>query len=565
MSCYPPQRKPMSPIDKLCKLYQEKRLQPMHGPISQDLLAEYDAGGIRGDSWDLVVAIANEYPDYDLSELEKLNGTLMPFQIRGIQRMLEILETKHGLFLADDMGLGKTIQAISMIYLLDTVPVLVVCPSAVKYNWEKEFRKWIPYEIKITVLEGKTETNDFYDSHVVICNYDILRARQQEINRLQPRALIVDEFHKIKNSKSQRSKAVREIAFDMDEGAPKLLLTGTPILNRPDELWHPLRVIDGQEYIAAGWHEYVTTYCGAYRDRFGWKTGGATRTHELHYKLMDSVMVRRKKDEVLTELPDLTESTIPLEIDNWSKYVKAENDIISWLGQKAASDTKFLQSIAHLPQEDQDQLIRARRASKEASAQRAEHLVRIGELKQIAAEGKIKQIIEWIKDFLDTDKKLVVFANHKAIQLQLLEELQKITGVARIFGEDSARIRQDAVDDFQTNPETRVMVASLKAAAEGITLTAASDVVFCELGWSPGEHDQAAARVHRIGQDANKVTAYYFVGLNTIEELIAELLDEKRTVVKAVHDGEELQEQESIMARLITHLKQKGDKNVPTR
>ena len=101
------------------------------------------------------------------------------------------------------------------------------------------------------------------------------------------------------------------------------------------------------------------------------------------------------------------------------------------------------------------------------------------------------------------------------------------------------------------------MVASMKAAAEGITLTAASDVVFCELGWSPSEHDQAAARVHRIGQDANKVTAYYFVGLDTIEETIAELLDEKRMVVKAVHDGEELVAQESIMKRLLAYLESK--------
>lgn len=316
-------------IDKLRKLYQEHRLKPMHGPVAQVLLAEYDSGDISKQSWNLIELIVNEYPDMDLSKLDDLRGTLMPFQREGVLRMSKILEKHKGLFLADDMGLGKTIQAIAMHHLLESHRTLVICPSAVKYNWRKEFWNWLD-DVGVVVLEGRTRTDDIPPwTEVVICNYAIIKARQAEISNWQPTMMIVDEFHKIKNQKAQRSKAVREIAFEMAPDAPRLLLTGTPILNRPAELWHPLRVIDEQDTIASDWYTYMTRYCGAYRDRFGWNTGGATNTMELHEKLTDSIMVRRKKEEVLTELPDLTESTIPIEIDNWTQYSRAESDIIS--------------------------------------------------------------------------------------------------------------------------------------------------------------------------------------------------------------------------------------------
>jgi SWI/SNF-related matrix-associated actin-dependent regulator 1 of chromatin subfamily A len=157
-------------------------------------------------------------------------------------------------------------------------------------------------------------------------------------------------------------------------------------------------------------------------------------------------------------------------------------------------------------------------------------------LKRLAGEGKIDAAMEWIDTFLDsTSRKLVVFAHHKAVVNALADKY----GGMRVAGADSMKARQEVIDKFQSDDDARVIVLNMKAGGVGITLTAASDVLFVEQGWTPAEHDQATDRCHRIGQDASVVSSWYLLADGTIDDALFELIEAKRIVVDAVTDGED--------------------------
>jgi len=257
---------------------------------------------------------------------------------------------------------------------------------------------------------------------------------------------------------------------------------------------------------------FAIRYCNAQYTRFGWRFDGASNTMELNSLLIDKktgVMLRRLKKDVLKDLPDKTYSVIPFEIDNRKEYEYAEEDFIAWVSERKGN-----------------------RAAMNAS--RAEALAQIEALKQIATAGKMAQVKQWIRDFLDDNGKLVVFCTHKFPIGELMEEFGSIA--VKIDGSSSANQRTEAVDKFQNDDNIRLFVGNIRAAGLGITLTTASNVAILELPWSPGELVQAADRLHRIGQKDN-VTVYYLVANATIEERIADLLDNKRTVLDAVLDG----------------------------
>ena len=164
----------------------------------------------------------------------------------------------------------------------------------------------------------------------------------------------------------------------------------------------------------------------------------------------------------------------------------------------------------------------------------AEQLVLIEKAKQAAAQGKMKSAIEWVQNFVDGDKKLIVFATHKFVVDALMDEFGDVA--VKITGDVSTADRQVAVDKFQNDDGIKLFVGNIKAAGVGLTLTAASDVLFLEFAWTPGDMEQAEDRAHRIGQ-ANSVTAWYMVSESTIDETIVDLLEDKRTVIDQAIDG----------------------------
>jgi len=470
--------------------------------------------------------------DFDVANL---GGTLRPFQRAGVQYAV----ANGRVFIADAPGLGKTVQSLAVIEHLQAFPTLVVCPATLKPNWRYEARKWLPNR-RIKLLDGFN-----LDADVLITNYEALsngwvdKTAKRKIAKLgEPvrmlkergiKALVLDECHMVKG-RTQRTSACRQLAKGV---SLRLLLSGTPIMNKTSELIPQLQILGRVDDLGGEWY-FLHRYCGYYQDSWGGQTERGTHMEELNERLRACCYIRRLKEDVLKELPAKQRSEVVLPICNRAEYDRAKNDVVSWVGQQAEKNREFAQSIALLSPEEQEQMRKERASKAEAAAERAEQLVRIESLKLLAARGMLPAAKEWIETFLDGGSKLVVFASHIEIQKALLKAWP---AAARILGEDSPETRAANVEKFQTDHECRLIVCSLKAGGVGITLTAASNVAFLELGWTPAEHEQAEDRVHRIGQ-IDQVNAWYLLAEDTIMQEINALIQEKREVVDKSVDGE---------------------------
>jgi SNF2 family DNA or RNA helicase len=473
--------------------------------------------------------------------IEGLKGELRPFQKAGVEYAMK----NKRVFIADEMGLGKTIQAIATIQAERLFPSLIVCPASLKWNWKIEFEKWLN-DIKVKVLNGKNKKEDF-DADVLIINYDVLQKNLEELFQREIKCVVFDEFHYTKSGKAQRSKAALQIASKSEY---VLGLTGTPVLNRPAELINPLKILRRLDEFGGFW-KFATRYAGAFRGRFGIVMNGAENLDELNEKLRERCYIRRNKKDVLTELPDKQISEIYVDLSNRKEYERAESELVNYLVEQALKEKEFIESIKGLSEDEQLVAKHERAMSKEMKIRRAEHLVKIEALKQVSARGKLEAVTEWIDNFLESEEKLVVFATHKEI-IQAITEKYKCKSIT---GETATEERQRIVEDFQENKETKLIVLNLKAGGVGLTLTQASNLIFVELGWTPADHQQAEDRIHRIGQK-NVANIYYFLGKDSIDEYIYQVLQDKKQVVNATTEGGEI-EAEGILSKIINHLTKK--------
>jgi SNF2 family DNA or RNA helicase len=256
----------------------------------------------------------------------------------------------------------------------------------------------------------------------------------------------------------------------------------------------------------------------------------------------------------MPELPPIDEEVSRVDLDNWEEYRLAERDTIAWLREQVAQDQQFLASLGGLDEEQRRVAIAERASDKAERARKALQLARIEALKQVVVRGKLKAMREWIDSFLASGEKLVLYAVHIELQ-RILADLYP--DAARIFGDMKAVERFANVRRFQEDPDCQLIICALKAAKEGVTLTAASHVALLELLWTPGDVDQPVGRVHRETQHADSVTLWYLLGARTIEVTIAQLIEEKRKVVNSVTDGTPLdQEQASVFEDLLNALTQ---------
>ena len=449
--------------------------------------------------------------------------TIISIEPAGIQRVFDIVmdEPAHN-FIANGIvvhNCGKTVETLAYLQLHPEMrPVVIVCPASLKLNWEREARSWLETEDRIEVISGGKVHE--LDSDIVVINYDILKKWTQALQSINPQILILDESHAVKSQKRSkkmpdgttrrvdvgRSKAAKDLASITPH---KILLTGTPILNRPSELWNQLQIIDPAQYTDKRFFQWHKRYANAYKSRFGWDFSGALNLEELAQSLK-SIMIRRTKKQVLAELPDKRRQTILIPIDNRREYDTAESDFLTWIAEQKGADAA--DRVSHV-----------------------EELAKIEVLRQIAVRGKTKQAIDWIKNFLSTGEKLVVFATHRETINALMTAFGE--GTVKIDGGVSSEKRQAAVDAFQNDPETRLFVGNIKAAGVGITLTAASDVVFLELDWTPALMEQAEDRLHRISQK-NAVNCYYLLAEKTVDASIAAMLERKRVVIDQITEDE---------------------------
>lgn len=465
------------------------------------------------------------------------------FQVSGVR-----FAQRHGgrILLGDDMGLGKTYQAIAYAAINpDTRPIVVVCPATVKYRWADEFM--IMARMETQVLEGykqfglwftdknKTKSrwfnstkkrqewakknaakyNEFtflkkppptLTSHILVVNYTILDDWMSTFLKLKPKLVVFDECHYLKDRKTIRTKNCKKLS----RIAPHVLsLSGTPVMNRPAELFPTLNMLYPKRWNS--FWDFAFKYCDpkpGFRGR-GWDFTGASNLDELHEEL-STVMIRRLKKDVLKDLPTKQKTIIPVDITNRATYDSASNDFVKWL-------------------------IRNKGLAAAKKTMGAETLVQLGVLKRLAALGKLPHIYKWVDNLLEnTNEKLVIFAVHRRIISALFEKYPR---ALVIDGGTPPKQRREIEKQFDTIPERRLIIANIKAGGIGLTLTAASKVLFTELGWTPTEHEQAEDRIARIGQEASSINVYYLIGKNTIEEHILSLLEQKENIIQQVIEG----------------------------
>jgi len=470
----------------------------------------------------------------------KYNVPLFQHQKEGVLFLVE----KKKAILADEMGLGKTRQAV-VAALQQTHGAVVLCPASLKTNWAREILTVDP-EATIHIADAPStyEYHSGEGSEWYVTNYDIAsRPRiEKEILKYIRGTIILDEAHYIKSSSTLRTKAALRYA---ERAENVYLLTGTPVLNRPMELFTLLQAINHPiAYTSAGapnWYGYAKKYCGAFKREF-YKiakdkqgniiygndgkpekrkivfldTSGASNLDDLAVQLKKNYL-RRTKDILGDKIPAKIIDNIEVDIgkEYREKYSNAWNDYIDYL--------------QNIPKgEDEVDL---------GKIDMARHIIELGKLKQIASKGKISHVVETAEEIIENGGKVIIFTQYRNTLKEIVEQLKekKIRGV-KLSGDDNAQYRQKAVDLFQKDESVKVFVANIIAGGVGLTLTAASTVLFADMEWTPALHSQAEDRAHRIGQQ-RQVNIHYFIAKDTVDEDIVEMLGKKQQVIDHILEG----------------------------
>jgi len=450
---------------------------------------------------------------------------LFLYQTQGVAYALE----KKRLIIADQPGLGKTAQAIATVVAAEAFPSLVIAPSSLKINWQREWHMWSHKKAMILNDDVKHNFHLYHSSGLVdvfIVNYESLKKYFVQSVSVPPgaklrlnhvkfkehltgmfKSVIIDESHRVKSTATQQTKFTKGIASGKEY---ILALTGTPVINKPKDLISQLGIIEQMPRFG-GYQRFTQRYCSGPQE--------ASNLRELNYMLNLNCFYRRDKQDVLKDLPAKMRQLVLCQINTRREYNEAEANLIKYLIQyKEADDEKI------------------------ARALRGEVMVLIGILKNISARGKLADVFEFVNDIMESGEKLVLFAHLK----EVIQAIHKhYPEAVTITGNDSTLQRQQAVDSFQNNPETKLIICSIKAAGVGLTLTASSRVAFVELPWTAADCDQCEDRCHRIGQH-DSVTCTYFLGQETIDEKIYRIIQTKREIAHTVTGATEQVEEDIV-------------------
>ena len=443
-----------------------------------------------------------------------------PYQQDGI---LFGLEHKR-IIIGDEPGLGKTLQSIGIVDTANAYPCLVICPSSLKINWQREFGKFT--DKSALVLDNAVRTTWSYlltmgMHQVAVVNYESLRKyfvwdiKGGKHFRLKDvvfcpqirmfKSIIIDESHRVKDPSAQQTIFTKGLSVGKEW---IILLSGTPVVNCPEDLIAQLSIMNRLSEFG-GRAQFMADYCTDPRDKMA---EPAVPLSVLSRQLYETCMIRREKAKVLPQLPDKTRVDLYVEISNAPEYNLAAADLAEYLRQyKECSDWEIRRKM------------------------RMEALVRFMTLRSLATMGKISQAVDFIRTFLDSGKKLIVFCSLHDIVDELKKAFPKSVTVT---GRDNPANKQAAVDAFQNNPAVQLIICSIKAAGVGLTLTAASSVAFLELPWTFCDCCQCEDRAHRIGQKDN-VTCYYLLAKGTIDTVVYRLIQDKKNVANQIMNSDD--------------------------
>ena len=402
--------------------------------------------------------------------------------------------------LGDGMGTGKTLQSLSWLAYNRSFPALIVVNAPTKLQWEKEFKRWLslvpncPHRVQI--LYG-TRTRKLDKSCSYIVNWDILTYWQDELASTGFECLIGDEAQAIGNPESKRALAFRHLSAVIPEC---IVMSGTPARSRPAQFWTMVSCVEPKMFPT--YKGYLWRYTCPRATPWGVQFEGARNVKELHAKLV-SVMLRRTKDDVMKDLPTKTLDVVPLEAD--------ASELAEYNIEEAG--------IAEL------QGIAARE--------------KLANLTRTAYAVKEKSLLNWVRCFMESDEKLLLFAWHRDVVDRLFEELKEYNP-AKIYGGVTLQEREAEKEKFIQDSSCRIMICNIQSGGTGVDgfQKVCCNVAFAEFASTSTDMEQAEDRLHRGGQE-RPVSVYYLIAAGTIDEDMAEALDEKKKVLASVLDGKQ--------------------------
>lgn len=456
-----------------------------------------------------------------------------PHELEEFQKYgVAFIESRGGrAVLADQMRVGKSVQSLGWIAECSRKTTLVLCPATIKETWRREILKWIP-DATVYVVHGYYDKDYTLPSaEFYIVNYDIIAVKKRvdghdkivfrnDILEKNPKNLIIDECHHVNNMTAQRTKAIRRLKRRIPNIIP---MSGTP-LDKPVQFFVALNLVAPKLF--PSYKDYVERYCDPKRGKDGkMDYSGASHIEELHHILKSTVLLRRTRKEVLPNLPEVKPVIVVLPLSNRNNYDLAQQGIVKELNY-AFGDKEWGVNT------------------------KSKNILE--KLKQVVAAEKLEACIEWIKNTLEQEEKLVVFANHTGI-IDMLNALCKYNPVV-VDGRTPQAKRQACRDKFTEDKDCRVFIGNTKACKEGLDLSVADVSCTIELSWSPNDHDQSGDRIVHIHKKNAKLLSYFLIAEDTIEEIIMRILDRKRKVISKLMDGKTV-EDEKLLGALLQHLR----------
>ena len=475
----------------------------------------------------------NDLPKTLLKNLYRFQKQGIIFGIKKFSRLL----------IADEMGVGKTVQAIglSCLYQKDW-PVLVICPSSLKFAWRDEINLWLSEILeKDDVQVIRHSKNEFkLDKKYYIISYDLSVRMIDKIIEKKFNYIIADEAHYLKSKSAKRTMCLTPI---LQRSKRVVLLTGTPILAKPMEIYPLLHILRPDKF--KGFKEFGTRYCDPKMLPYGlidWS--GSSNSRELN-SILNRLMIRRLKKDVLSQLPPKKRQKIEIATD--SKVIKklkifmekSSKKFEELLGTQIELDKLGIDLNELNPDKEKEKNTEKNKENKDISEEKEDTILnKFNKAYSMTGEAKLPGIKDYVNYLVDNSCKFLIFAHHTEVLDAIEDEIiQDKIGYIRIDGKVQIEKRQELVNKFQTDEECLVAILSITACATGLTLTKASTVVFAELHFTPSIMIQAEDRAHRIGQDAGCVNIHYLVGEDTLDVLLFRKLNEKQNIVSTTLDN----------------------------